>query len=114
MHDNYTFIPYGQIDLGHTQLDDYRESGKGGINVEEQFIRTGNLRAGLTIIENEIDEKYSFRGHGKLEYRAELINTSNFKYSYVEDNSTSFIQTLETGALHNISCLLYTSDAADD
>ena len=103
LHDNYTFIPYGQIDLGHTQLDDYRESGKGGINVEEQFIRTGNLRAGLTIIENEIDEKYSFRGHGKLEYRAELINTSNFKYSYVEDNSTSFIQTLETGALHNIS-----------
>ena len=102
LHDNYTIIPYGQIDIGYTQLDDYQERGKGGINVDDQYIRTGNLRAGLTIIENEIDENYSIRGHGKLEYKADLFNTSSFKYSYVEDNSTSFIQTLETGALHNI------------
>ena len=102
LHDNYRIIPYGQIDLGYTQLDDYQERGKGGINVDDQYIRTGNLRAGLTIIENEIDENYSIRGHGKLEYKADLFNTSSFKYSYVEDNSTSFIQTLETGALHNI------------
>ena len=103
LNDNTTFVPYGQFDLGLTHLDNYKERGRGGINVEDQFIRTANLRTGLSFVGNTKDENDTTKAHGKLEYKAELINSTNFQYSYVDDSTSSFIEKLETGALHNLS-----------
>ena len=42
--DNFTFIPSGRFDIGHTILGSYKEVGNGGIDVKNQHIRTKKIR----------------------------------------------------------------------
>jgi len=100
---NFTLIPSGQFDFGHTILRGYKEAGTGAIEVEDQHIRTKNLRATMALVEDLSNDKYTLKRHGKLEYVAELDRSSNFKYTYVSDGSASFNDTLHTGALHNLN-----------
>ncbi len=100
--DKFTFIPSGRFDIGHTLLDDYEEVGNGGIIVEKQHIRTKNLRASLSAVEDVSNDKYTIKRHGKIEYRADIDRSSDFKYKYKE-GSSAFNDTLHVGALHNIS-----------
>ena len=101
--DNLILIPSGQFDYGHTILSSYKESGNGAIDVEKQHVRTKKLRAAMAIVEDLSSDKYTFKRHGKLEYVADIDRSSNFKYTYVSDDSTSFNDTLHTGALHNLN-----------
>ena len=101
--DNITLIPSGQFDFGHTILHSYKEEGTGAIDVKKQQVRTKKLRAAIALVEDLSNEKYTLKRHGKLEYVAEIDRSSNFKYTYVGDGSTSFNDTLHTGALHNIN-----------
>ena len=98
-----TFIPSGQFDFGHTILNAYKESGIGAIEVEDQHIRTKNLRAAMELVEDISNEKYTLKRHGKLEYQAELERSSSFKYSYVGDGNVKFNDTLHSGSLHNLN-----------
>ena len=98
-----TFIPSGQFDFGHTILHGYKESGIGAIEVEDQHIRTKNLRAAMELVEDISNEKYTLKRHGKLEYQAELERSSSFKYSYVGDGNVKFNDTLHSGSLHNLN-----------
>jgi len=100
---NLTFIPSGQIDLGHTKLEGYQEVGSGAIKVQDQHIRTQNLRAALALVDDLSTDKYTFKRHGKLEYLADTDRSSSFKYNYVSDSSSTLIDNLETGALHNLN-----------
>ncbi len=99
---NFIFIPSGRFDIGHTLLDDYEEVGVGGIIVEKQHVRTKNLRASLTAVEDISNDKYTIKRHGKIEYRADIDRSSDFKYKY-KGGSGTFTDTLHVGALHNIS-----------
>ena len=101
--DNFTLIPSGQFDFGHTILNGYQEAGTGAIIVEDQHVRTKNLKASMVIVEDLSNDKYTFKRHGKLEYVADIDRSSNFKYRYVSDRSTSFDDTLHTRALHNLN-----------
>ncbi len=101
--DKLTLIPSGQFDFGHTILHGYKEAGTGAIEVEDQHVRTKNLRAAMALVEDLSNEKYTLKRHGKLEYVAELDRSSNFKYTYVGDGSVKFNDTLHTGALHNLN-----------
>ena len=101
--DNLILIPSGQFDFGHTILNEYQETGTGAIKVEDQHVRTKKLRATMAIVEDLSNDKYEFKRHGKLEYVADIDRSSNFKYTYVSDSSTSFNDTLHTGALHNLN-----------
>ena len=100
---NLTFIPSGQIDLGHTKLDGYQEVGLGAIKAQDQHITTQNLRAALALVDDLSTDKYTFKRHGKLEYLADTDRSSSFKYNYVSDSSSTLIDNLETGALHNLN-----------
>ncbi len=100
--DNFIFIPSGRFDIGHTLLDDYEEVGVGGIIVERQHVRTKNLRASLAAVEDISNDKYTMKRHGKIEYRADIDRSSDFKYKYKGDAGT-LTDTLHVGALHNIS-----------
>ncbi|MDC3049330.1 autotransporter outer membrane beta-barrel domain-containing protein [Candidatus Pelagibacter sp.] len=100
---NLTFIPSGQIDLGHTKLDGYQEVGSGAIKVQDQHITTQNLRAALALVDDLSTDKYTFKRHGKLEYLADTDRSSSFKYNYLSDSSSTLIDNLETGALHNFN-----------
>jgi len=101
--DNFTLIPSGQFDFGHTILNGYQEAGTGTIIVEDQHISTTKLRTAMAMVEDLSNDKYTFKRHGKLEYVADINRSSNFKYRYVSDRSTSFDDTLHTGALHNLN-----------
>ncbi len=98
-----TLIPSGQFDFAHTILKGYQESGIAPIIVNDQHVRTRNFRAAIAAVEDLSKENYSFKRHGKIEYIAELDRSSNFKYTYVEDKSVKFNDTLHTGALHNLN-----------
>ena len=98
-----TLIPSIQFDFGHTILNEYIEAGNGAIEVEDQHVRTKNLRATMAVVEDLSSDKYTLKRHGKLEYLAELDRSSNFKYTYVGDPSVKFNDTLHTGALHNLN-----------
>ena len=99
---NLIFIPSGRFDIGHTLLDGYEEVGVGGIIVEKQHVRTKNLRASLAAVEDISNDKYTIKRHGKIEYRADIDRSSDFKYKY-KGGSGTFADTLHVGALHNIS-----------
>ena len=101
--DKLNFIPSGQFDFGHTILNAYKESGNGAIEAEDQHIRTKNIRAAISVVEDLSNDKYTLKRHGKLEYQAELDRSSSFKYSYVGDGNIKFNDTLHTGALHNLN-----------
>ena len=83
-------------------LDGYEEVGVGGIIVEKQHVRTKNLRASLAAVEDISNDKYTIKRHGKIEYRADIDRSSDFKYKYKEGSGT-FTDTFHVGALHNIS-----------
>jgi len=100
---NLTFIPSGQIDLGHTKLDGYQEVGSGAIKVQDQHITTQNLRAALALVDDLSTDKYIFKRHGKLEYLVDTDRSSSFEYNYVSDSSSILNDTLKTGALHNLN-----------
>jgi len=100
---NLILVPSAQFDFGHTILNGYKESGTGAIIVEDQHVRTKNLRATIAVHEDLSNDKYEFKRHGKLEYLADVDRSSDFKYRYVSDRNTSFSETLHTGALHNIN-----------
>ena len=99
---NFIFIPSGRFDIGHTLLDDYEEVGVGGIIVEKQHVRTKNLRASLAAVEDISNDKYTIKRHGKIEYRADIDRSSDFKYKY-KGGAGTLTDTLHVGALHNIS-----------
>ena len=98
-----TLIPSGQFDFAHTILKGYQESGNAAIIVNDQHVRTRNFRVAIAAVEDLPRENYSFKWHGKFEYLAELDRSSNFKYTYVDDRSVKFNDTLHTGALHNLN-----------
>ena len=100
---NFTFIPSGRFDIGHTMLGSYEETGKGAIAVDKQHIRTRKIRAGLAAVENLSNNQYTFKRHGKIEYVADIERSSDFKYTYVGDGGTKFNDKLYSGALHNIN-----------
>ena len=100
---NFTLIPSGRFDIGHTILDPYEESGTGAIKVKKQIVRTKNLSLGLAVEEDLSNGKYYFKRHGKLEYVADIDRSSNFKYYYVSDNSVTFNEKLHSGSLHNLN-----------
>ncbi len=101
--DKLTLIPSGQFDFAHTILKGYQESGNAAIIVNDQHVRTRNFRVAIAAVEDLPRENYSFKWHGKFEYLAELDRSSNFKYTYVDDRSVKFNDTLHTGALHNLN-----------
>tara|TARA_E500000178_G_scaffold141055_1_gene140686 strand:+ start:206 stop:2437 length:2232 start_codon:yes stop_codon:yes gene_type:complete len=100
---NFTFIPSGRFDIGHTVLGAYKETGTGAIDVKKQHVRSKKIRAGLSAVEDLSNDKYTFKRHGKLEYVVDIDRSSNFKYTYVGDSSVSFNDTLHSDALHNLN-----------
>ena len=101
--DNFTFIPSGRFDIGHTILGSYSEAGNGGIDVENQHIRTKKVRAGFVAVEDVSNKKYTLKRHGKIEYIVDLDRSSKFKYTYTGDRSVTFDDSLSSGALHSIN-----------
>ena len=57
---------------------------------------------------------YSDSNHIRMTYRAKLLSLIKNKNGYYSDNTNGMVLESEEGSKFNNSCLLYTSDAADD
>jgi len=111
--DGFILIPSFQVDAGHTILDGYTESGIGAIKVEDQNISTVKLRTAIAMSDDLMkvstfcpgikNETCFIKRHGKIEYMVDLNRSSNFKYTYVSDNTQNFNEKLHSGALHNVN-----------
>ena len=111
--DDFILTSSFQVDSGLTQLDGYTESGTGAIQVEDQNISTLKLRTAIektddlmkdsTFCSVITNETCFIKRHGKIEYMADLWRSSNFRYTYVSDNTLEFNEKLHSGALHNVN-----------
>ncbi len=101
--DKIVLIPSGQIDFGHTVLNEYTEAGIGAIAAERQHVRSKKLRAAMAMVEDKSSDNYNYKRHLKIEYLADIDRSSNFKYSYTGDSTSSFNDTLHSDALHNLN-----------
>ena len=100
---NFILIPSSQLDIGLTMLEKYSEIGDGAIMVEDQHINTRKLRTSIGLVNNLSNDKYNLKRHGKIEYAVDMNSSSNFKYTYVSDNTLDFQEKLYSGALHNVN-----------
>ena len=57
----------------------------------------------MAMIQDLSKDNYTFKTHSKLEYLADLERTSNFKYTYLSDESLNYAENLNAGALHNLN-----------
>ena len=101
--DKIVLIPSGQVDFGHTVLNEYTEAGIGAIAAERQHVRSKKLRAAMAMVEDKSNNNLRYKRHAKIEYLADIDRSSNFKYSYTGDSTSSFNDTLHSDALHNLN-----------
>ena len=101
----FTFIPSAQFDIGHTILDGYEETGQGNgaYIVDDQHVRTKNLRAALAAVQDLSNDKYKVKRHGKIEYQIDIDRSSNFNYKLLDAKEVVGSETLHSGSLHNIN-----------
>ena len=96
-------IPSGQVDFGHTVLNEYTEVGYEALKVERQHIRSKKLRVAMAMVEDKSNHNLKYKRHAKIEYLADIDRSSNFKYSFADDSTSSFNDTLHSDALHNLN-----------
>ena len=101
--DKIVLIPSGQVDFGHTVLNEYTEAGIGAIAAERQHVRSKKLRAAMAMVEDKSNHNLKYKRHAKIEYLADIDRSSNFKYSFADDSASSFNETFHSGALHNLN-----------
>ena len=100
---NLILIPSGQVDLGHTMLDDYQESGNAAMKFKKQSVQSRNARLSIAAAEELENEKYKIRKHGKLEYKANLNRSSNINILMSLMQQVMIYTKLYSGALHNLN-----------
>ena len=69
---------------------------------EDQHVRTRNLRGAIAFYEDLSNEEIKFKRHGKLEYLADLYQSSDLNYKY-NSGGRSLNTSLSTGATHNLN-----------
>ena len=57
----------------------------------------------MAMVEDKSSDNYNYKRHLKIEYLADIDRSSNFKYSYTGDSTSSFNDTLHSDALHNLN-----------
>ena len=109
-YNKFDIIPYGKAELGITQLSAYTDFGtKATNNVETHerlTFRTGNASAGFKFDHTLYMDESRLSRNGFLEYVFDFTPDIDHRYKNHIDNVT-VENTIK-------SCLLYTSDAADD
>ena len=80
-----TFISSEQLDLGHTLLKRYKESGKeeAAIRVKDQHVGTFNLRHSIAVVEDLSNEKYQFNAHASTPKNPNGLQGGGFQNIYL-------------------------------
>ena len=83
-------------------MDSYSETGSAGLSFDDQVVSTVNVSAAIAFVDDLSKDENTIKRHGRLEYKADLDQTSNLKYRYKSGgNSTS--TNLKSGSRHNLN-----------
>ena len=97
----YKRQPSGRLDVGHTILSDYSETGKDALTYDTQKIKTGKISTGVLLDDTIQLNSITFKPNGRLEYGADFSPSSNATLSYVSDPNTDYTLSVSKRALHN-------------
>ena len=79
-----TLSPYGRIDVGHTKLKSYSDSGTvAAINYNEQKIKTARASIGILIDDEIQTKKATFMPNARIEYGKDVVDASDAVLSYI-------------------------------
>ena len=99
--DNFNITPNGRINLGYTELLEYKETGTDALIYDKQKILSGMTSAGLKV-DNKIEfENITLKPRGHLEYSANLSPTSKATVSYVSDPNTDYTLSFDVKDIHS-------------
>ncbi len=92
---NFTILPSIKLDISHTILEDYSETGINALNYKKQDIQTGALYTGITF-DNIIEKNdISFRPNFGMEFGLDFSPTSDAEITYVSDPNTKYTRSID-------------------
>ena len=100
---NFDLTPIARINLGHTKLDSYDESGTNALAHGSQEVETGLVSLGLEANHNLKSMGGNLEPFGTFEYMFDFSEITENNMAYISDPSTTYIYEGKSNSSHFIS-----------
>ena len=100
---NFDLTPIAKINLGHTKLDSYDESGTNALAHGSQEVETGLVSLGLEANHNLKSMGGNLKPFGTFEYTFDFSEITENNMAYISDPSTTYIYEGKSNSSHFIS-----------
>ena len=100
---NFDLTPIARINLGHTKLDSYDESGTNALAHGSQEVETGLVSLGLEANHNLKSMGGNLEPFGTFEYTFDFSEITENNMAYISDPSTTYIYEGKSNSSHFIS-----------
>ena len=100
---NFDLTPIARINLGHTKLDSYDESGTNALAHGSQEVETGLVSLGLEANHNLKSMGGNLKPFGTFEYTFDFSEITENNMAYISDPSTTYIYEGKSNSSHFIS-----------
>ena len=100
---NFDLTPIAKINLGHTKLDSYDESGTNALAHGSQEVETGLVSLGLEANHNLKSMGGNLEPFGTFEYTFDFSEITENNMAYISDPSTTYIYEGKSNSSHFIS-----------
>ena len=92
---NFTISPNVKVNISHTVLEDYSETGTNALNYKKQNIQTGALYTGINFKSLIEKNNISFRPNFGMEVGLDFSPTSDAEITYVSDPNTKYTRSID-------------------
>ncbi len=92
---NFTVSPNVKVNISHTVLQDYSETGTNALNYKKQNIQTGNLYTGINFESFIEKNNISFRPNFGMELGLDFSPSSDAEITYVSDPNTKYTKSID-------------------
>ena len=100
---NFDLTPIAKINLGHTKLDSYNESGTNALAHGSQEVETGIVSLGLEANHNLKSMGGNLEPFGTFEYKFDFSEITENNMAYISDPSTTYLYEGKSNSSHFIS-----------
>ena len=92
---NFTISPNVKVNISHTVLEDYSETGTNALKYKKQNIQTGAVYTGINF-ESFIEKNHiSFKPNFGMEIGLDFSPTSDAEITYVSDPNTKYTRSID-------------------
>ncbi len=92
---NFTVSPNVKVNISHTVLQDYSETGTNALNYKKQNIQTGTLYTGINFESFIEKDNISFRPNFGMELGLDFSPSSDAEITYVSDPNTKYTKSID-------------------